>query len=398
MFDSVLLDVFIGMALIYVLLSLVAASLIEMIAGLAKFRNSLLEGAMHQILGEEKYVNLFYHHPMINCFSKKPPVLSLIYRIYNWKAAKILGVSWLIKKLNLVKLYHIVAAGRPSYLSSKLFSQVMYDLISGGFDGMMQRYKPVMAKNAPGASDDCMVLDFNTFETYERREIGVWLEWFGYFNEMVTVVKKTTPDGATIGSVFSDQDQVQQRIADWFDSQMERVTGYYKRKTQTVLLMVSLVFCMILNADSIMMVNVLWSDPVMREAAVYEATGIVKKGAAGEQSGQEVTADDLNAADMASPCTGCPGELTALEKAAISSSERPFPMGWQRQSSGVYKEFRSYPQTFKGWCYKVFGILITTLLISLGSPFWFDLLSKVVNIRNVGLKPKSAAESARNKG
>ena len=35
-----------------------------------------------------------------------------------------------------------------------------------------------------------------------------------------------------------------------------------------------------------------------------------------------------------------------------------------------------------------FGLLLTTLALSLGAPFWFDLLQKVANIR-------SAAKSTR---
>jgi hypothetical protein len=35
----------------------------------------------------------------------------------------------------------------------------------------------------------------------------------------------------------------------------------------------------------------------------------------------------------------------------------------------------------------VFGLLITAAAISLGAPFWFDILSKAVNIRAAGPNP-----------
>ncbi len=33
------------------------------------------------------------------------------------------------------------------------------------------------------------------------------------------------------------------------------------------------------------------------------------------------------------------------------------------------------------------GLLLTTFAISLGAPFWFDLLGKVSNIKGTGKKP-----------
>ncbi len=41
---------------------------------------------------------------------------------------------------------------------------------------------------------------------------------------------------------------------------------------------------------------------------------------------------------------------------------------------------------------KFFGWFITALAMSLGAPFWFDLLQKVINIRNAGVRPPSREE------
>jgi hypothetical protein len=43
---------------------------------------------------------------------------------------------------------------------------------------------------------------------------------------------------------------------------------------------------------------------------------------------------------------------------------------------------------FSGWLlFKIFGLLISAFAVSLGAPFWFDLLSKFVNIRGAGVPP-----------
>jgi hypothetical protein len=42
-----------------------------------------------------------------------------------------------------------------------------------------------------------------------------------------------------------------------------------------------------------------------------------------------------------------------------------------------------------GICYRnLIGFLITALAVSLGAPFWFDLLNKLVSIRGAGIKPE----------
>lgn len=42
--------------------------------------------------------------------------------------------------------------------------------------------------------------------------------------------------------------------------------------------------------------------------------------------------------------------------------------------------------------YRLLGFLLTALMISLGAPFWFDLLKKLVNLRGAGVKPEPTPE------
>ncbi|HEX7593772.1 MAG TPA: hypothetical protein VF429_06335, partial [Anaerolineae bacterium] len=43
---------------------------------------------------------------------------------------------------------------------------------------------------------------------------------------------------------------------------------------------------------------------------------------------------------------------------------------------------------------KILGLLITTLAISLGAPFWFNLLKDIGNLRSSGPKPDSPASAS----
>jgi hypothetical protein len=46
---------------------------------------------------------------------------------------------------------------------------------------------------------------------------------------------------------------------------------------------------------------------------------------------------------------------------------------------------------------KLLGWLLTALAISLGAPFWFDLLKKVINIRGAGGKPDIVDDGVKKK-
>ena len=45
------------------------------------------------------------------------------------------------------------------------------------------------------------------------------------------------------------------------------------------------------------------------------------------------------------------------------------------------------------WVEKVAGLLATTFAITMGAPFWFQLLQKLVNLRGAGPKPISQSDS-----
>ena len=50
----------------------------------------------------------------------------------------------------------------------------------------------------------------------------------------------------------------------------------------------------------------------------------------------------------------------------------PLPLGWNKDG---------LPDSFYGWLLRVVGLLATTLAVSLGAPFWYDILRKLLDLR-----------------
>ena len=69
------------------------------------------------------------------------------------------------------------------------------------------------------------------------------------------------------------------------------------------------------------------------------------------------------------------------------------PIGWSSNPNDP--RYFGYPELSPGWVfYKLFGLLISVLAVSLGAPFWFDTLSKFVNLRSAGTPPGETRKSA----
>lgn len=154
----------------------------------------------------------------------------------------------------------------------------------------------------------------------------------------------------------ASQNMVETRVAveKWFDAAMDRVTGVYKRRMQYLTLLVALLVTFIVGADSIAIANSLWHEPALRAAVAGAA-----------QTSQAAT----GAAVPTSPSQ-------AIQDTVSTLSQLSLPIGWS-----------AFPQDAWGWVQKVVGLLLTTLAVSLGAPFWYDLLKNVANLRSSGPAP-----------
>jgi hypothetical protein len=158
-------------------------------------------------------------------------------------------------------------------------------------------------------------------------------------------------------------------VATWFDESMDRLSGVYKRKLKLLSIAVGLALAVVINADTISVATRLWYDGTLRAQIVAAAATTIASGApaSGDAPAQ-------------------PGVGAALQQASqAAASLRPFPFGWTKAERDA----------LLGWGFlkKALGLALTTLALVLGAPFWFDLLSKFMQIRGTGRKPDPTDKS-----
>jgi hypothetical protein len=149
---------------------------------------------------------------------------------------------------------------------------------------------------------------------------------------------------------------LRQHIESWFDDTMDRVSGWYKRRVQIILFAIGLTLVLIFNVDTVQIANSLWNDQTLRTAVVAQAQ---KQDA---QAGIDKVSTDV-------------GGLSALK----------LPLGWAGRPAAGKTDPRAVPEAKPlPWLGKLFGLLVTAIALSFGAPFWFDLLSRFVRVRNTG--------------
>ncbi|MBA3420309.1 MAG: hypothetical protein H0U12_00130 [Thermoleophilaceae bacterium] len=139
-----------------------------------------------------------------------------------------------------------------------------------------------------------------------------------------------------------------------FDDAMQRASGWYKRKVQVMVLILAAAVAIGGNVDSVRIANRLWNDAPVRAAVAAKAVD--------QPDSQEVA----NAVDTV--------------------DQLQLPLGWG--AANAPKGVGEAAQRIPGW-------LITIAALSLGAPFWFDLLSRLVRLRGSGVpeRPRSMSDA-----
>ena len=193
----------------------------------------------------------------------------------------------------------------------------------------------------------------------------------------------------------ADIDKFRKSLEDWFNSAMDRVSGWYKRRTHVVIFSLGGVIAISMNVNSISLAQDLWTNKATRDALVGAAQGYLEKHPAPTH------------ADTPSPDASAAAGATGKAKNSGANSSGPklddglqadidqlkstnIPIGW---SKDVLENLRQNPLLILA---SLFGWFLTACAASLGAPFWFDVLSKIVVIRST-IKPgeKSAPQPAK---
>ena len=162
-----------------------------------------------------------------------------------------------------------------------------------------------------------------------------------------------------------DAAKLQADLEAWFNGQMDRVTGSYKRWAKRLAIPIALVVALGFNIDTVAIARSLYTDGAVRSAVL----GVAASG------------------NVCPPATnGTTASTDCLNTTITGLKELKLPVGWSSQRFAEVKAMDFWQVVTK-----LFGLLLTTVAASLGAPFWFDQLNRLGSLRNVGTKPSSTS-------
>ena len=153
----------------------------------------------------------------------------------------------------------------------------------------------------------------------------------------------------------TDLEQLKKNVANWFDDSMEGLTGPYKRNLTLISILVGAAVVVSFNADTLHVARTLWNESDVRAHVAATANATAQSSANNP-------------------------DIKVLRDAAKNINQlHALPVGWACDDAPS-SPCGMGPLRFLGW-------LLTVAAVVLGAGFWFDVLSKFINIRGAGVKP-----------
>ena len=203
----------------------------------------------------------------------------------------------------------------------------------------------------------------------------------------------------------------------WFDNSMDRLSSWYKRWAQTWAFFIGLIIACTLNIDSIELAKHLWREPAVRQVLAANATKFVANNPNLPKPGEEALPDVVKDLQEKFITLNLPVGWIYETKAAIRDDATgkikmdpgsklpvcPNPetyMTYIKDASQPYKImgsecilYTNLPTTKGEWSLKLLGIFLTAIATMQGAPIWFDILKKLINVRNTGINPTEKSKT-----
>ncbi|WAS92600.1 hypothetical protein [Nannocystis punicea] len=340
MFDSVVLDIAIGLIFVFLATSLAITAGNELLASLFKWRAKDLAAGLRLLVGKEDGAGQ----------ASQPDITRALYQHPLLRG-----------------LHGDAATGgdskAPSYIPPRMFAMALLDIALRPADGTGQ----LVAGN---------IAEMRAQIETKRGELGNRVT-----DTLLTFVNHVEVD-ARAG--VDKLGRLQRDVEAWFNAGMGRVSEVYRRRAQLWSSLLAIFFVAALNLDAIRITRSLANDPVLRASLIAQATEAVKQEDPSARLTQAATppAEDPNKALPTPPAETAPsataGALRQLQTDISTINQLGIPVGWEDNppQPGVW-----------WWVNKVLGLLLTGLAASLGAPFWFDVLKKVSSLRAAGRMP-----------
>lgn len=435
-----LVNLAVGLILVWLFLSLVVMQIQEWLVGRYHLRSKMLAGTIENMLGGG-LAKQFYEHPIIRSLSAgkdgaaQPSyipsqqfaavVLDLIQALGSEPAflhQQILNLCQTLEKKKQSKTRKAALPRLRTLLSLLETSAGGKSPVSvqPGFEWALTELQKIAADFPPLAPE------IQGLEDGHRRVMESLGQEPGTSSTAEGLIRKTRAGLAALGIldavlakslrvIFSGLDQYagqpenaltlsRQSLQNWFDSAMERLNGRYKRRAVSLSFLIGFTLAALINIDSVLLGGFLWRQAYIADAIANQAQSLLTSAARDPSqlsaAGQlALVQSHLAGYNLPVGWIGLPvapdADLTlnGLRKVCSLTSESASAV------RGFFVAGQCFPlinsprsSDYLGWLLKLLGCVVTGAAAAQGAPFWFDILARLINVRSSGVKPSPAAE------
>ena len=370
MFGSDILEVALGLVFVYLMASLIITAVREGLESVAKSRGWLLEQGLIELLAHDvknpalpaqtaafatEEARKLATQPMLERFYKHPLIFSLFKGDYHPPEKRDIGTA--AEKATKKKL--------PSYIPSANFA-----------DALLSVAESYLRPETGGAP-----------LSFDRLSAAAWAVPNAPVRHVLLQALNTAK---------GDIDEVRRFLQTWYDGTMDRISGWYRRRTQFIVFGMGALLCVALNINTVVIAHALHESSVLRTAVGQIAQQWIATQAGAPQTSAAAAPtppEDGSATPPPAPAPTPP--LTVTQKAIgvpyAQLQSLGLPIGWSApvrllmwnrlypDGAGGNIDWLAGLELFIGWLMSAFAIM-------LGAPFWFDVLNNIMVIRST-VKP-----------
>jgi hypothetical protein len=240
--------------------------------------------------------------------------------------------------------------------------------------------------------------------------------------------------------------QLEREVGTWFDYSMERSSGVYKRNSKGIAIAIGFLVAVISNADTFHIVNRLSKDSILRSTISNAADQLVAQPLQTPASSPVIPESEPPISDSNSepqefapeieeplppnsanefrdfepeileplPSDSSPPAEPGTGQAANANSEAArlrnirdavdgalqglsLPIGWNQENiyaQNLEGQYSLVPFFRVPYLRRILGWFVSGIALSMGASFWYDLLSKVMRVRNSGKRNDANSTSS----
>ena len=321
------LNISIALIFIFLIFSLFVTEIQEQVAALFEFRSHSLRASIERILGE-------------NSRKEKKPLTEAVYNTSIFKATNNYAVFSLKHLIDVMRRKSSYSAG-PEEISAESFVEAILEVIQG----RLEKKPPASTL----ASTDKITKIINKLENLDQEQEG---------NKTLTQIARAVQLQKVDAGLQDFRDELAQR----FNSTALPATIAYRRNAKGLSLFIGMVLAVVLNINTLHIVETLTERPELTDEIVAAVVNNLSDCEESGDSGSQV----------------CLEQVSEFRDGLLE--DQSFSLeGLIGRTEG--EQLHWIPRTSEDWS-QLLGWSLTAIALSMGAPFWFNLLNKVINLRN----------------